>query len=107
MCKQKTNDRLFLEEYCQRYFPNRQYEIIPYHFNHAGVAEIPQDDRVFYYGDLYLADPGSNDIMYFENFIPYVAKQNMFFSSLGEQTDISFIGYMVRFEVSLQGGTIK
>lgn len=107
MCQQKTDARLFLEEYCKKFFPNRSYEIVPYHYFHTGTSQIEQDERVFYFGDLTVADPVANDITYFGKYVPYVNGQKMFFSSLGEFTDISFFGYMVTFEVSLNNGEIK
>lgn len=107
MCQQKTDARLFLEEYCKKYFPNRSYEIVPYHFNRIGHSVLERDDRVFYYGNLNVGDLEGNEIFYFDTPLRYSDPQPMFFNNVIGWTDVAFIGYMVTFEVSLQGGTIK
>lgn len=109
MCKQKTDARIYLEEYLALYFPKRQYEIVPYHFYKAGEATIEQNDRVIYFGSLDVGDTAGNEIFYFGRPLPFLvgALKQTFFSSFQEFIDVSFLGYMVTFEVSLTNGEIK
>ena len=109
MCKQKTDARVYLEEYLALYFPNRSYNIVPFHFYKTGDAVIEQDDRVIYYGALSVGDMKGNELFYMGRPIYYISaseQPNIFFSSF-EFRDVTFNGYMVTFEVSLTNGEIK
>lgn len=111
MCKQKTDSRVFLEEYLALYFPNRSYNIVPYHFYKKGSSlTIEHDNRTIYFGTFSVGDASGNDLLYFDTAIPFfggVEQPNLLFTSFTDFIDVVFMGYMVTFEVSLHGGTIK
>lgn len=109
MCKQKTDSRVYLEEYLSLYFPNRSYNIVPFHFYKTGNAVIEQDDRVIYFGSLSVGDMAGNQLFYMGRPVPFFGsyeQRQIFFSSL-DFIDVAFNGYMVTFEVSLTNGEIK
>lgn len=103
MCKQKTDRRVYLEEYLKRHFSNQSYEIEPYHFNEAGNFSIEPDLRVCYFGALSIGDMNGNEIFYFDKAIRYVGDNNdMFFGSFSDFIDVAFVGYRVSFELTQQ-----
>ena len=115
MCKQKTNERLWLEEWLSEYYHNEEYEIVPcFSYNHIGSLddEFKTDftnfqPNVIYFGQVSGSDEailtikpfGSDSLIEIPYNSPFVEfKQSVLFHYVRFAFWNFFTGYKVIFK---------